>query len=244
MASASLLACASPPPRAKSVLAGGTAQNLLLLPLNVTATMSPELEDLSDLVWSELETYLQAEGKRLRTAPFRDTRRLWIGSVQRARAAEKSTRADFDDAARLLVLELAKHADFDTVVIPSLFVREAPISGDAAAWDGVERKVEFEQKGRAVEGLSPDSPFVGVAPAASLHAVVLDAEGNKLQDALGGLELLVRVRVKGTLAPAAGEPKLEFLPRTGLFASSENVREGIAKALAPFFLPSLPSQSR
>ena len=240
LASASLFACASPPPKARSVLAGGAARNLLILPLNVTAIMSPELEDLSAFVWSELEIYLRAEGKRLRTASFRDARRLWLSSVQQARAGEKGARAGFDDAARVLVLELAKHTDFDTVIIPSLFIREAPISGDTATWDGVERSLEFEQKGRAVRGLSADSSFVGVAPAASLHAVVLDAEGNKLQDAVGGLELLARVRVKGALDPAVGEPKLEFLPRTGGFASSENLREGIAEALAPLFLPPLP----
>jgi hypothetical protein len=237
---AHLLGCASPPRKERSVLVGSAAQNLLMLPLNVTAILSPELEDLSALVWSELETYLRAEGKRLRTASFRDARRLWLSSVQQARAGEKGARAGFDDAARVLVLELAKHADFDTVIIPSLFIREAPISGDTATWDGVERSLEFEPNGRVVRGLSADSSFVGVAAAASLHAVVLDAEGNKLQDAVGGLELLVRVRVKETLGSAARGPDLEFAPRTGLFANPENVREGIAEALAPFFPPPLP----
>jgi len=243
LASASLIACASPPPKARSVLAGGAAQNLLILPLNVTAALSPELEDLSAVVWSELETYLRAEGKRLRTASFRDARRLWLDSVQQARAGEKGARAGFDDAARVLVLELAKHADFDTLIIPSLFIREAPISGGTATWDGVQRPLEFEQNGRVVRDPSADSSFVGVAPAASLHAVVLDAEGNELQDAIGGLELLVRVRLKETLGPAAQGPDLEFAPRTGLFANPENVREGIAEALAPFFLPPLPSKT-
>jgi hypothetical protein len=242
LASASLFACASPPPKATSVLAGGAAQNLLILPLNVTAVMSPELENLSALVWSELETYLRAEGRRLRTVSFRDARRLWLGSIQQARAGEKGARAGFDDAVRVLVLELAKHADFDTVIIPSLFVREAPISGAAATWDGVERSLEFEQTGPVLRGLSADSSFFGVAPAASLHAVVLDAEGNELQEAVGGLELLVRVRVKDTLGSAAQAPDLKLVPRTGLYADPENVREGIAEALAPFFLPPLPSE--
>jgi hypothetical protein len=239
LASAWLLACAGPPPKARSVLAGGAARNLLILPLNVTAKMSPELEDLSALVWSELETYLRAEGKRLRTVSFRDARRLWLSSVQQARAGAKGARAGFDDAARVLVLELAKHADFDTVIIPSLFIREAPISGNTAAWDGVERSLEFQQSGRVIGNLSADRDFVGVAPAASLHAVVLDAEGNKLQDAVGGLELLVRVRMNEAFGSAALGSDLEFAPRTGDFTDPENVREGIADALAPFFLPPL-----
>jgi hypothetical protein len=240
---ASVLACASPPPKQRSVLAGGAAGNLLILPLNATAIMSPELEDLSSVVWSELESYLRADGKRLRTAAFADARRLWLHSIQQARAGENGARAGFDEAARLLVLELAKHADFDTVIIPSLFVREAPISGDTASWDGVERSLEFERNAREARGAPADTTFVGVAPAASLHAVVLDAEGNELQDAVGGLELLVRVRVKETLGSPTDGPDLEFTPRKAPFAKPENVREGITVALAPFFLPPLTSKS-
>jgi hypothetical protein len=243
LVSASLLACASPPPKVKSVLAGGASLNVLILPLNATAIMSPELEPLKTLVWSELETYLRADGKRLRTASFADARSLWRGSIEKARAGENGARAGFDDAARLLVLALAKHADFDTVIIPSLFVREAPISGDTASWDGVERPLPFEHDRGDVSDFDADTTFVGVAPAASLHAVVLDREGNKLQDAVGGLELLVRVRVKQTLGSSIDGSDLDFAPRRAPFAKPENVREGIAAALAPFFLPPLPSMT-
>jgi hypothetical protein len=73
--------------------------------------------------------------------------------------------------------------------------------------------------------------------------VVLDAEGNKLQEAVGGLDLLVRVRVKEPLGSADRGAELEFAPRTGVVANPEDVREGIAEALAPFFLPPLPSKT-
>jgi hypothetical protein len=239
LALAHLLGCASAPRKEKSVLAGGAAQNLLILPLNVTAIMPPELEALSSFVWTELEIYLREHGKQLKTASFRDARRLWLGSIRQARAGEKGARAGFDDAARLLVLELAKHAEFDTVIVPSLFVRKARISGSSATWDGVERPLEFEESGREARNILANAPFVGAAPAASLHAVVLDAKGNKLQEGKGGLELLVRVRVLGRLGSPTPEPTLEFATRTDLFANREHVREGIAKALAPF-LPPLP----
>jgi len=149
---------------------GSAVQNLLILPLNVTAIMPPELEALSSFVWTELEIYLREQGKQLKTASFRDARRLWLESVQQARAGEKGARAGFDDAARVLVLELAKHAEFDTVIVPSLFVQKAEISGRSATWDGVERPVEFEEGSRAVRNMLTNIPFVGAAPAASLHA--------------------------------------------------------------------------
>jgi len=194
-------------------------------------------------VWSELETYLRSEGKELRTVSTRDARRLWLGSIKQARSGEKGARAGFDDAARILAFELARYSEFDTLIIPSLFIREAPVSGNVAVWDGVERELAFEQNGSEARHLPAYSSYVGVAPAASLHAVVLDADGNELQDAVGGLELLVRVRAMKLATPENRGPLLEFAPHTGPYANPDNVREGIAAALAPLFLPPLPPKA-
>jgi hypothetical protein len=236
-----LLACASTTPKARSVLAGNRVRSIMILPLNTTAIMSPELEHLRAPVWSELETYLRSEGKQLRTASRKDARSLWLGSIKQARSGEKGAKAGFDDAARILVFELAKYTEFDTLILPALFIREAPVSGNVAVWDGVQRELEFEQNGSEARHLPAYSSYVGVAPAASLHAVVFDAEGNKLQDSVGGLELLVRVRAMKHATPENRGPLLEFAPHTGPYANPGNVREGIAGALAPLFLPPLPS---
>ena len=223
---------------------GSEARNVLILPLNTTSIMSPELEHLREPVWAELEAYLRTEDTRLRTLSTRDARNFWLGSIKQVRAGEKGAKAGFDEAARSLVFELAKYADFDTLIIPSLFIREAPISGNTAAWDGVQRELQFEQNGSEARHLPVYSSFVGVAPAASLHAVVLDADGIELQDAVGGLELLVRVRAMKHVEPENRGPHLEFAPYTGPFANSANLREGIAGALAPYFLPPLPITSQ
>lgn len=242
LASATLLACTSAPTDTRSVLAGTAARNVLILPLNVTAILSPELASLKEPVWADLETYLRAGSWQLRTASFSDAHKLWMGSIQKARAAAKGRKVGFDEAARLLVVELSKHAEFDTLVIPSLFIREAPISGNAARWDGVERALELERNGRSGEERYVDTTYVGVAPAASLHTVVLDSNGRKLQDRVGGLELLARVRVKAVGGP--GDPvELEFTPFNGPFTNAGNIREGITLALSPFFLPPLRSGS-
>jgi len=223
-----LLACASKP-KGRTILAGGTSVNLLVLPLNVTRPLPQELERLSSLVWVELEVYLGTGGKRLKTVAISDARTLWLDSVQKTRSG--GTRADFDDAVRALVLDLTQYAEFDTVIMPSLFVREAPIAGDKVTWDGVERSLEFRRGGREVESSEVDTSFVGVAPVASLRIVVLNVGGEQIQDATGGLEPLVFVRVKET---GSG---LKFAPRKRLDQNPENVREGIAEALSPYFLP-------
>ena len=222
------------------MLAGNPARNLLILPLNVAAVMPTELEVARPIVWEELEIYLRAQGKELKTVSLEAARRLWVASIQEARAA--NARAGYDDVARVLVGKLSQSAVFDAVIAPSLYLRKAQIAGQSARWDGVEWPLEIEARG----SLPVDFPLEGVAPAASLHVVVLDPEGNKIQEAISGLELLVGVRVVGKrgasndAAPSAGAtPSLEFTPRTDLFSSREHVQQAIAKALAGF-LPPLP----
>ena len=214
------------------MLAGSPLRNLVILPLNVAAVMPPELLAASPAVWAELEVYLRAQGKELKTVAFRDARRLWVESIREAR--EVNAHAGYEDASRLLVGKLALHASFDAVIAPSLYLREARIAERSAKWDGVERPLEVEVPGRIPAGV----PLEGAAPAASLHVVVLDAQGNQIHEAIGGLELLVGVRVLRKRDSDA--ISLQFVTRTDLFASREQLHEGIALALAPF-LPPLPS---
>ena len=238
LALAQALACASAErPSERTVLAGNWARSLLILPLNVTAALPPELEASSGVVWEELELYLRAEGKELKTVAFPTARQLWLGAIRRARAGEKGAKAGFDDAARLLVQELAQHAEFEAVIVPSLFLRAAPVSGGSARWDSVERPVEFE---RAAGGTGDPPEVEGVAPAASLHAVVLDAQGNKLQEEIRGLDLLVRVRV--SKPKEGGSPGFEYATRADPLAERAHVRDAIAGALAPFLPPRAPGR--
>jgi hypothetical protein len=233
------LGCASAPARERTVLAGGWAQTLLILPLNVPAVMAPELEAARAAVWEELEIYLRAQGKELKTVAFPTARQLWLAAMRKVRSGEKGSRAGFDEAAQAFVLELARHADFDGVIVPSLFVREARIAGTRARWDGVERALEFEVQGRAGEA-APGPPPAGGVPAgdvvaaASFHAVVLDAQGRKIQEALRGLDLLVRVRVSEPAGGPDGTGSLEYATRPDPLADRAHVRDAIAGALAPF----------
>jgi len=243
LALALLLACsgAKAPSGERFVLVGSAAQNLLILPFNVTVPMPERLEVESSVVWDEIEAYLRGQGKQLKTVAFRDAHRLWLASIQEVRAGDGSTKVGFDDAARVLVRKLARHAEFDTVIIPTLFVREAPILEKTASWDGVERAVEIEAIDIEARKVAEDIPLEGAAPAASLHAVVLDADGNKLQETQGGLELLVRVRALRDASAPGAEPTFRFADRSPIFADGAHLREGIARALSPF-LPPLPDQ--
>ena len=218
------------------MLLGAENRVFLILPLNLAAAMPPVLEPFSPILWKELENYLRAHDKQLKTVSRKVARNLWLRSIQQVRAGEKGARAGYDDAARALVLELQKHAGFDAMIAPSLFMREAPISNRSARWDGVERELEYEARGLEARSLAA-TPLEGAAPAASLHIVVFDAKGEKLHEAKAGLELLVRVRVAA--GDASGPPSFQFTTRSDPFENREHLREGIAAAFAPF-LPPLP----
>src|SRR5262245_38222358 len=258
------LGCASagPAPKPTTVLAGNPAQTILILPLNVPAVMPPELDAASPAVWAELETYLRAEGKELKTVAFPAARQLWLAAIHRVRAAEKGANAEkgggaqkgggaekggsaekgskgFDDAAREFVLEIARHAPFDRLIFPSLFAREARIDGSNARWDSVERPVEFEMERRSSKKGSAPPAVEGVAPAASLHAAVFDAKGNKVQEEVRGIDLLVRVHVAEASSSAEAPPSFEYTRRADPFENRAHVRDAIAHVLAPF-LPPLP----
>jgi hypothetical protein len=206
-------------------------ERLVILPLNVTAPMPAELEPASPAVWSALESYLRAHGPALQT--------LSVASILDARAEAKGAESGFADAARLFIGRLKQHADFDAVIVPSIFLQRALLSGTTATWDGAEQPLEMIDARNRVAQLPADAPIQGAAPAASLHAVVLDADGAVLQETRAGLALLVRARISRANSPL-GEPSFAFIPRRDPFGDRAMLMQGIARALAPF-LPPLPA---
>jgi hypothetical protein len=229
------MGCASSPaePAEPEVLFGSVGQNLLILPFNLAVPMPPKLAATSPVVWQEVERYLRDHGKELKAVSEKDGRDFWAKSVAQVRSRQDGGTSGFDDAIRVLVQKLSAHAEFDTVIAASLFIREAPVYQKAAYWDGV------DAIGDEARELAEDTPLEGAAPVSSIHIVVLDAMGNKIQEAQGGLDLLVRVRV----TTAAGKPEFEFVRRSDVFADRGNIREGVSVALAPF-LPRLTPEAK
>ena len=218
------------------MLAGSASELLVVLPFNVTAKLPDRLESSSPVAWKELTTYLKAHAIPIKTLAFPTARRLWLECVREARAAKPGTRSGFDEAAVIFVARLSQHVEFDTLVIPTLFVQGAPISGRTASWDRAEHPIEFDEgewQGRIPE----DTSFGGALPAVTLHAVVLDAEGKEVQQAQAGLALLVTVRMRGR-PEGAREPSYQLVDRPNPFENREQVLEGIALAFAPL-LPRL-----
>jgi hypothetical protein len=226
------------PAEPREILAGIDADVeppvLLFLPLNVSVVMPAELKARSSLVQEAIAAYLTEQPYKLKTIAFEAARGLWLASIRAVRSGDKGARAGYDDAARAFVQELAKHAEFDHVIVPSLYLREAPVVRGVGEWDEVRRILKVTAEGAENRKRIAATPFDGVAPAASLHAAVFDGEGEKLQEKLGGLDLIARVFVPRKPDAETGAPAVDFLPRDDFFSDPEQLREGIALALAPF----------
>jgi hypothetical protein len=228
------LSCASePPPRATTVLAK-VPDRIVILPLNVTAPLPAELKSESPAVRSALELYLGAHGATLKTIAYPSARALWLASIRDARADPAHKDAGFEDAARVFVAKLKESADFDALVVPTLYVQRAILSGTTASWDGSEQSVEYEGRREDAE-LPSDMPIEGAAPAASLNVVVFDFAGAKLHEGRAGLALLVRVKLTHSSAPNE-PPNFSFVARRDPFDRAQ-LMHGTAKALAPFIAP-------
>jgi hypothetical protein len=231
-AAALAFACASAPRYEASIQAGHAARVLMVLPLNVAMPIPTALGDQSLAVRQELESYLRSHGKRLKTVSYRDARRLWLASIGQARRVAEGEEADYDAVASPLVLELRRHAEFDAVIAPSVFIQQASMTGTKASWDGVTRTIEIHRDNRTI--LRPAVSGSSTARAASLHVVVFDADGHKLQEAQGGLDLLVRARADEGFGQMVDNRFWLFESRPDFFDNREHLREGIAKALQPF----------
>jgi hypothetical protein len=238
-----VLGCAaSPEPKARVILASSESEVVLVLPFNVTTVMPPELESASPLVWDELTAHLKDHGRQLKTVDPATARRLWLESVRKARAGERGARAGFEEAAELFVQELGRSAAFGLVVSPSLAVRQALLSGRSAHWDGVSRPVEFVAATRAAQALARRTTVDGGAPASSLHVIVLDSQGRKVQEQLRGVDLLVRIRV---VASSGGNhvELVDQIPRLDPFENYEAIQDAVRESLAPL-LPLEPGGAR
>lgn len=227
-----LFCCAAAQKNEKTVLLESQTDTLVVLPLNVTTEMPEQLASASPLLWKELEAYLRAHDAPLKTLSFPTARNLWLRSVGRARDEAEGTKPGFDDAARIFTSELSEYAEFDAVIIPTLFVQGARLWGRHASWDGTERPIDVDE-GSWTGRIPEEASYAGSIPAASLHVVILGENGREIQQAQAGLDLLTSIRLLDE-PDAFGAPTWEFVDRRDPFANPDSLLEGIARALAPF----------
>jgi hypothetical protein len=218
---------------------------VLVAPLNLPVAVAPDFEDALPLVEHTLLQELQARGARVGVIYPADAQQLWQAAVSGTKHTGDDAR-DLRASARTFSDALTATEEFDLLILPSLVLREARVSGRTASWDGVKRRIEVRSRANGDAPLAaPDAPVfdgagVVAAPAwggkisgLSLHLMGFRPGQRRPTERWGGLDLAydpVQVRDTGSDRPAT-----ELRPTADLLASPDAVREGIAVALDPLW---------
>jgi hypothetical protein len=208
---------------------------IVLLPLNVPIALPVELESGAAGTFGAIQAYLIGHGATIQVLRLSDATTFWRKAASEASAREGVS--DFHVAVEALARELDRHLEFGALVIPSLVIRQADLSGRSAYWDDV-RELAYapsDESETATQTLDPAAIVAPTLPAASLHVVVANASGEILQEKTAGLALLMRLRI------ASGSIEEEPLPDS--LADLDLVREGVVQAFSPLLAP-LPASSR
>src|SRR5262245_17655473 len=223
-AAAAWIACGCAAPRNHLYRkSGADFHRTFVLPLNVVAAMPRELAHRADEVEKTLLGYLSERGKGVETMGFDDAVAAWRASEQDCRSQDAKGCDRFAGVAPFMAQHLRSGHEFETLIIPYLFLRTARSDSDTARWHGVERPVDKTGPGFGPQG--PMRLLKGEFRAASLKVFAFSADGKKVFEGVGGLDLVDRVSAPDEYLAYRIEVREDVL------ADPQQVREGIALAL-------------
>ena len=241
--------CRSPQPRVVDLDRGGSGTvRVVVAPMNLPIQLAADLEDAVDPVTQELILYLQANDGRVSVIFGPDAWSLWRDSSE-ALQKGRDEPPDVAVVASVFTRAVAKEADFDLLVLPSLVYRDARVTGRFAQWDGVRRRIRIRSGASLARPESIPDPVVssdlskagsmapeyrGLITGLSLHALVFTPDGRGVFQGFGGLDLVHDSVQKGD--GGGDDPFLKL--HSKLLENPEHVREGIALALDPYLTQS------
>jgi len=213
------------------------AKKILLLPLNVVVALPEELERPSRRVAKLTTGYLEACGKDVSTVSLYSARDFWRASVREVEDSGDAER-NFDAAAPVFVRRIQQSQPFDALVMPSLVYRTARVVQGSrfVAWDGVKRELETVNEPRVVGGFIVVVDPAGEMPAVSLHVLVFDADGERIFESYGGLDLVHKFDFS-TAPKVMRKGHLGMPLKSKRLGDEAAIREGIAVTFEPYLTP-------
>lgn len=224
---------------------------VVLAPLNLPVPVPAEVEDAVPIVERALIDAFQARGARVGVIHPSDAYQLWRAAAS-AIPPSGDPAADLRNAARKFAEAMETTERYDVLILPSLVLREARVSGRNATWDGVTRRIPVRTSASAEEThTAPDAPVFdtseglaaspqwgGKIAGLSLHMLSF-RPGFKPRERFAGLDIVhetVQVR-----DPAGAGAKTELRPRADLFTDREELHEAIEAAVEPVWARVKPS---
>ena len=219
------VACATAPekpalPRLSSVL---------LAPMSFNQNLPAPLEPGLDVVRDEVAMQLEARGVTVETPSLAAFHDVWlragreIGTLYDANGRLDKSR--FYAAVRAFVKAWRDQGKpFDVLLLGYFHVQGVTILAGSASWDGVKRRVRVDKQDAPME-LKHLWPNRLETPCVSVRIIAYAADGTRLFEQRGGLEVVNEFRVKD----------MDVHYRTDLFEDRAVVQEGVSIALRPLF---------
>jgi hypothetical protein len=226
--------------------AQGSGPRVVVAPLNLPVAAPEEVSDAVPVVERELIEQLRRRGARVAVIYARDAEALWAAAAAAVPPSGDSA-ADLRTAAGKFAGALATAEPYDLLLLPSLALREARVSGRIASWDGVKRRIPVRTTGVAedthtapdapvfdtAEGMVASSQWGGRIAGLSLHLLAY-RPGRKPMERWAGLDVVHEtVQVRDTTTGAQSD--VELRPRPRLFADTAVLDESIAQGLDPIW---------
>jgi hypothetical protein len=228
-----LLGCQSPmPDPAFGALERGPL-SVLVVPLNVTIRPPEGLEAETDPVWEALIAYLRSFDLEPSALSVARSTVFWEEVVTELGGSDAG--ADLRTAWSRFAQRVGTGTPHEWVIVPSLVLRRAGVSGHQVYWDGAHRDLQvpfaLDQRSRPGPGIGSSASFQGYSgalAAASLHVAILTNGGKLVWEGLGGLVLVVEIDP----VESTKRNTWWFQPRPEPFEDSDHVRAGVALAFA------------
>jgi hypothetical protein len=240
-----LAGCANPSPAVREVDAStGGGPRVVVAPLNLPVAPPEEISDAVPVVERALIDQLRKRGARVAVIYPKDAEALWAAAAAAVRPSGDSA-ADLRAAAGKFAGALETTEHFDLLLLPSLALREARVSGRTASWDGVRRRIPVRTSGSAEDahtapdvpvfdtsGMVASSQWGGRIAGLSLHLLAF-RPGFRPIERWAGLDVVhdtVQVR-----DPAGAESEIELRPRAQTLTDTALIDESISQGLEPIW---------
>jgi hypothetical protein len=215
-------------------LAGKRATIIIIAPMNLALPLPSQLESSANFVMRALDDVLRAHEKSIQRIDPRQGRQLWF---QSAKEIQQSAAEDnFENAVRVFARKIGEVSEFDTLILPSLYVTNAQVRTEGTArWDTATQRIEFIGQSKwEIEVAQLSS-----VPAASILMSVFDRDGMKIHSKRTGLELVQHLAIQ--VERRKGHDKRTWGLEDDIPAISDPVRvkAAISHSLFPF-LPKGP----
>jgi len=205
---------------------GAQFERALVLPLNLVAAMPAEVAGGSRRVDEALLGYLAERGKAVEAMKYADALAAWRAAESECRAQSHEDCDHFAGVAPIMAQRLRRDHDYQTLIIPYLRFHAARTGSSTAKWHGVKRSVEKTGSGFGPGGSA--RLVRGEIRAVSLSVLAFSAEGKKIFEGVGGLDLVDRLR-----APGDAYQDYSVDVREDVLGDEQMLREGVELALDP-----------